>query len=265
MTDPQQNDTQPEQAPSGIDLAREALAAYKKHTWAIPSKTPGPAKPKPRRAIRSGDRRDPAPVRTTFADISTDPRWEAGLTGGSIIDQWPTLCPQYLGLVQPVHYEAATGRLDLRPGSHSYAAQLRLLGGQLAKQVNDKLGRPAVRSIRVLPVGAIATPQPAADDDPGTFVRPPVRTRDDGCPGYQDALAAAIQHKPPTPSVDPYVEEAMRRQETALRAARLHGTEQDSKPARPARDRVEESLVRARAYARQQRAGREPRRAFDVV
>ena len=56
----------------------------------------------------------------------------------------------------------------------------------------------------------------------------------------------------------------MRRQEAALRAGRPPETVQDTEPAGPVRDGVEESLARARAYARKQRAGREPRRAFDA-
>lgn len=251
---------------SGKDLARQALAEYKKRTWAIPSKAPGQPKPKPRRFVRTGDRRDPAPIRNAFSDLSTDPRWEAGLAGGSIIDQWPTLCPQYVGLVQPVHYDEDRGRLDLRPGSHSYAAQLRLLGGQLAKQINDKMGRPVVRTIRVLPVGTIDTnPEMAADRK--TDAETPVKTRQDGCPGYQDTRAIALEHRPEPPPVDPYVEQAMHRQEAALRAGRPadpHPLDAEAK-AGPVPGSVEESLARARAYARQTRAGQTPRRAFDVA
>lgn len=255
------------QEPSGLDLAREALAEYKKRTWAVPSKTPGQPKPKPRRFVRTGDRRDPARIGGAFADLSTDPRWEAGLAGGSIIDQWPTLCPQYAGLVQPVHYEEQTGRLDLRPGSHSYAAQLRLLGGQLAKQINDKLGKPVVRTIRVLPVGAVDT-TPAADTDPQrTESQGPVKTRETASTGYRDTLALALEHKPEKQPTNPYVIDAIARQEAALRAGRPPEPERqdDAETAGPKPGSIEASLAAARAYARQQRAGHTPRRAFDVA
>ncbi len=267
MTNPQQQQDPPQ--PSGRDLARQALDEYKKRTWAIPGQPPPPAKKKPKRFVRSGDRREPASLADALKGLGVDPAWEAGVAGGSIIDQWPTLCPQYAGLVQPVAYDEKRGRLDLRPGSHSYAAQLRLLGGQLARQINDKLGRPVVRTIRVLPVGNISTSTVDGLSD-GATPQGPVKTRDDGCPGYQNNRAIVLEHKHEPPPVDPYVAEAMARQEAALRAGRQatagHPNDVASDaPAGPAPGSVEESLARARAYARQTRAGRAPRQAFDLA
>lgn len=253
---------------SGKDLARQALAAYKSTARTTPAA--GPAKPKRKRVMRTGDGRDPVSLAVVIQGLGADVSLEAGLAGGSVIDQWATLCPQYVGLVQPVHYDDDRGRLDLRPVSHVYAAQLRLLGGQLAKQINDKMGRTVVRTIRVLPVGSIDSTQaaPAAD---GPDLEAPVRTREDGCPGYQDTRAIVLEHRPERPPVDPYVEEAMRRQEAALRAGRQPETEhrdavwaQDAEQnTGPAPGSIEDSLARARAYARQQRTARAPRRAFD--
>lgn len=257
---------------SGRDLARQALAAYKATARTAP--TPS-TKPKRKKVMRPGSGRDPISLAAAITGLGADIPLEAGLAGGSIIDQWPALCPQYDGLVQPVAYDEKTGRLDLRPGSHSYAAQLRLLGGQLAKQINDKMGRMVVRTIRVLPVGAIDTSQHSAQIKQQPQPDAPAKTRADGCPGYQDARAIVLEHKPPAPPVNPYVAEAMRRQETALRAGRQPDTEHreavwaeaDAAAASgPVPGSVEESLARARAYARQQRAGGTvPRRAFDVA
>lgn len=254
---------------SGKDLARQALAAYKATTRTAP--TPS-AKPKRKKVMRPGSGRDPVSLAAAITGLGADMPLEAGLAGGSIIDQWPTLCPQYAGHIQPVAYDDTTGRLDLRPSSHTYAAQLRLLGGQLARQINDKMGRTIVRTIRVLPPGAINTSRPAtAEQQP----RPeaPVKTRADGSPGYQDARAIVLEHKLPAPPINPYIEQAMRRQEAALRAGRQpEGEHRDAVWAEadavsgPAPGSVEESLARARAYARQQRAGGQvPRRAFDVA
>jgi hypothetical protein len=262
MPDPQQ------QEPSGRDLAREALAEYKKRTWAIPTNNPAPAKKKPRRFVRTGDRRDPAPLKEALAALSTDPDWEAGVAGGNLMDQWAILCPQYAGTVQPVSYDEKTGRLDLRPGSHSYAAQLRLLGGQLAKQINDKLGRPVVRTIRVLPVGNVSSTPDALPERP--VAEAPVKTRETASPGYRATLEAALTHRPERRPANPYIAEAEARQVAALRANRQAEDEhrdavwaQDTTG--PAAGSMEESLARARAYARQQAAGRTPRRAFDVA
>lgn len=255
---------------SGKDLARQALAAYKATTRTAP--TPS-AKPKHRKTMRPGSGRDPISLAAAITGLGADMPLEAGLAGGSIIDQWPTLCPQYAGHIQPVAYDDTTGRLDLRPSSHTYAAQLRLLGGQLARQINDKMGRTIVRTIRVLPVGAINSSGPAAEIEQQPQPEAPVKTRADGSPGYQDARAIVLEHKPPAPPINPYVEQAMRRQEAALRAGRQpEGEHRDAVWAEadavsgPAAGSVEESLARARAYARQQRAGGQvPRRAFDVA
>jgi hypothetical protein len=126
--------------------------------------------------------------------------------------------------VQPVAYDTSSGRLDLRPSSPAYATQLRLLGAQLAKQINDKLGRPVVRTIRVLPPGPITTGQ---DTDPADTGAPagPVRTRETAHPGYRAALEATLAHRPDRQPTDPYTAEALARQEAALRANRLPDTE----------------------------------------
>lgn len=255
---------------SGADLARQALAAARANA----KNTPAPAAKKPRTTMRvhRGERTDPQGLGALLGRLTAEQGWEDNLGGGSIINQWPTLCPQYVGLVQPISYEDTTGRLDLRPGNHSYAAQLRLLGGQLAKQINDKMGRPVVRTIRVLPVGNIAaTPAPSSPVRP---TEAPVRTREDGCPSYQDARAIVLEHQPPPPPVDPYTAEAIARQEAALRAGRPSETEhreavwaQDDteRKAGPAPGSMAASERAARAMARQQRAQQAPRRAFDVA
>ena len=202
---------------SGIDLARQALAAYK----ATASNTPTRQAKKPRRTMRvhRGEGRDPQGLAGILGRLTAEQGWTDSLGGGSVIDQWDTLCPQYVGLVQAVHYDDATGR-GLRPSSHVYAAQLRLLGGQLAKQINDKMGRPVGRTIRVLPVGNITTTAAPAAEPQQPQGEAPVRTRDDGCPGYQDARAIVLEHRPEPPAINPYVADAMARQVAALRANR---------------------------------------------
>ncbi|MGW5690302.1 DciA family protein [Streptomyces asiaticus] len=180
---------------SGIDMARAAFRAARAAAKNQPTK-----KPKPRRAtMRRGDGRDPISLGGAITGLITDHGWEAPATGGSVLDQWPVLCPDLAATVQPIHYDAETGRLDLRPASHAYAAQLRLSGSQLAQRINDKMGRAAVRTIRVLAPGAIT---PTAGAAPGRdTARPPaadapVRTRDDASPGYHQTRAA-IHHGPP--------------------------------------------------------------------
>jgi hypothetical protein len=256
---------------SGADLARQALAAARANA----KNTPAPAAKKPRPTIRPhrGEHGDPQGFARILEKLTAEQGWDANISGGSIIDQWPTLCPQYAGLVQAVAYDDTRGRLDLRPGSHAYAAQLRLLGGQLARQINDKMGRPVVRTIRVLPVGNVDTTQaaPAGVDRPEPEA--PVRTRETASPGYRETLDAALAHRPDRQPTDPYVIEALERQAAALRANRQ--PESEHRDAEWEMERLKSvevdrsEAVRRAALARkrleQAGGGQVPRRAFDVA
>ncbi|MFI0822280.1 DciA family protein [Streptomyces sp. NPDC021098] len=186
-----------EHGTSGRDLARLALAQYK----ASPAGRQQPtSRRKPtRRRADAGSGRDPQTFAAILNQLNTDREWGIGVQGGNILDQWPTLCPDLATTVQPIHYDADTGRLDLRPASHAYAAQLRLSGPQLAQRINGQLGSTAVRTIRVLAPGPVTPPTAAAAPAPAARAEepPPVRTRDDAAPGYHRARAA-ISHTPPT-------------------------------------------------------------------
>lgn len=259
---------------SGRDLARQALAAYKATARTAPTNTP--AKPARKRATRTGSGRDPVSLGAALAGLGADIALESGMAGGNVIDQWPTLCPQYADSVQPVAYDPDRGRLDLRPANYSVASGLRLLGGQLAKQINDKLGKPVVRSIRVLPVGAVQQRDAytAVYAGPSSAPEPeaPVKTRETASPGYRDTLQAALAHRTERPPADPHVAEVIARQEAALRANREPDTEHRESvwaeldaAAGPAPGSMEASEAAARAYARQHRGGGTPRRAFDAA
>ncbi|WP_329047010.1 DUF721 domain-containing protein [Streptomyces sp. NBC_01422] len=259
-------DTAPQPAASGADLARLAFQAARAAAKTKPTSMP---KTRTRRPIR-GERREPAGLGNVLAAVSGELGWQAGVQGGDLLERWPDLCPQYAGRVEPAHYDPRAGRLDLRPSSPAYATQLRLLGGQLCKQINDKMGQDVVRSIRVLPVGALVNEEssnrpgvatPAAAVDPG-----PVKTRDTASDGYKATLAAVRRAAPRT--VDPRVLEAMHAQEqTAAREpetafAATVSAMQDLAPA--AVDTAEQ--IRQAAIARKYGAGDSTvRTAFGVA
>jgi predicted nucleic acid-binding Zn ribbon protein len=256
---------------SGADLARQALAAAR----ASAKTSPATKDRKPRTRIQRGDRgpgRDPIAFGNLLGKVSAEQGWPVALDGGSVLNRWTELCPQFAETVQPAGYDPERRVLALRPSTHAVASGLRLLGGQLAKQINDKLGSTVVRAIRVLPVGQITTAGAFTDGTAEAGPEAPVRTREDGCPGYQNNRAIVLEHKPEPPPVDPYVAEAMARQEAALRAGRqAEGEHREAVWAEadvssgPVPGSVEESLARARAYARKTRAGRAPRQAFDLA
>ncbi|MFJ1751150.1 DciA family protein [Streptomyces sp. NPDC088116] len=227
-----------QQTASGADLARQALAAWR----STANTRPGTHKPVRRSRSQRTDGRDPVGFGTVLARLNTDQDWRVSLDGGSILDQWATLCPQYADTIQPVAYDPDRGRLDLRPSTQAYAAQLRLLGGQLAKQINDKLDRQVVQSIRVLPVGTIT---PATESHQKTeravAAQEPVRTRETASPGYRLALQANRDHKPEPGPTNPFLREAI--------------TASDRVLADPSRREPEEAFTEAIAAAEQAAAG----------
>ncbi|MEU3261026.1 DUF721 domain-containing protein [Streptomyces albidoflavus] len=173
---------------TGADLARDTLRAYARTAKTQPA-TKAPSR---KRGITRGHGRDPVRAGSVIAAITDLPEWSGGVAGGVIADRWAELCPQYAGgLVTPVAYDPDRGRLDLRPSTTAYATQLRLLGGALAKQINDKLGEQRVRAIRVLAPGTATSP--AGDRSAKATAEGPVHTREDTPAGFQDAHAAIQQ------------------------------------------------------------------------
>ncbi|MEE1812672.1 DciA family protein [Streptomyces sp. BE133] len=256
-----------EQPASGADLARQALAAYKS------TARPGTqTKPRTRtRRVDRGNGRDPVGLGALLGRVSTEQGWETSLSAGSITDRWAELCPQYVGRVEPVHYDPERRVLELRPCSPAYAAQLRLLGGQLAKQINDKVGSEVVRAIRPLPVGQISTtPADRLATAPQLVAAAPVKTRDTASPGYQAALSA-IQPKTPS-TVDARVVKAMQRQaqamvrepEGAFTDAVVARQELEEAAAKENPDPLLASIQAATAY-KHHGADKPVRRAFDVA
>ena len=266
---------------AGADLARSILNAHRDAARAagnMPTAAGNPPVKTPRRRHRGGIGRDPVSFAAVVQGLTrtlTPDAAGSGLDGGNIITQWAALCPQYAGRVEPAHYDPQRGRLDLRPSSHAYAAQLRLLNGQLAKQINDKIGRPVVRTIRVLPPGALTTgaaPAPVPETETAA-PKPPVKTRDMASPGYRATLAAVFANRPErTPP--PGVWEAEQRQDAALRAHRepesVHAERvafwAEARPGLPEPGSAEASHRAALARKRREAAGlTEPRRAFDAA
>ena len=257
---------------SGADLARQALAAARAAAKNSPAPAPRRTRSTGRRSDRGGGR-DPIAFGSLLGKVSAEQGWPAALEGGSVLARWPELCPQFATTVQPVRYNPDRGTLELRPSTHTIASGLRLLGGQLAKQINDKVGSTVVRAIRVLPVGATTTtPEPAPDAPAAADTTSPVRTRETASPGYRATLEAALAHRPERQPTNPYVAEAAERQEAALRAHRQPETEHrdaEWEIDRLTTAQVDRSeAVRRAAIARkrlEQAGGQMPRRAFDVA
>jgi predicted nucleic acid-binding Zn ribbon protein len=205
--------------PTGVDMARAALAAARAAAKTRP--TQPQKKPRSRRTARTGGR-EPMGLGATLQAMMTERGWEPPEPGGSIIDQWPTIAPELVGKVTAEHFEHDTGTLRLRPVSDAYATQLRLFGPQILRRIHEKSGSRSVRALKILAPGtAPETAQADVLEQPSAAtVEAPVRTRETASPGYRAALEAALTHRPEPRPTDPYVTEALERQETALRTKR---------------------------------------------
>jgi hypothetical protein len=255
-----------QQQTSGVDLARAALAAAR----AAAKTRPTQPQKKTRRAARTTSRRpgDPMGLGAAITRMMTERGWQPPEEGGSILDQWPTIAPELADKVAAVRFEHDTGTLHLRPATHTYATQLRLYHAQILAKVQQSPSGATVRSLKILPPGA-ATPARAdilsAPEAPRE--QAPVRTRATASPGYRATLQAALTHKPDRAPTDPYIVEAIERQERAARANRpadIHPLE-DHRTG-PAPGSVDASRAAALAFKRREAAGSDvPRRAFDVA
>lgn len=269
-------DTSPT-AHSGADLARQALAAYKV------GRRPGigPVKPARQPPRRRSDGRDPQAFGAVLARLGTEQGWTAGVRGGDILSRFAELCPQFDGRVIAVAWHAEIGRLDLRPGSHVYAANLRLLGRQLCQQINTKLGSDTVLEIGILPVASLGLAPDTSEPVLPAPASAPVRTRETASAGYLRAVAAHHEHRgDPVPQTEfaERVAAARARQDAALVARRLPAEEhaeylaqleiqqQKEQRQRPPTG-IEASIRAAQHYARTGRpaGGREPQQVLGAA
>lgn len=264
-------------AHSGADLARQALAAYKV------GRRPGTGSVRPARQPqrRRSDGRDPQAFSAVLARLGTEQGWTAGVRGGDILSRFTELCPQFEGRVIAVAWHSDLGRLDLRPGSHAYAANLRLLGAQLCRQINDKLGSHTVRSIGVLPVASLGPAATTPDQGPAEPAPATVRPPAPPSAGYLRAVAAHHEHRgDPEPQTEfaERVAAARARQDAALVARRLPAEEhaeylaqlelqEQAEQRRQLPTGIEASIRAAQQYARTGQAvgGREPQQVLGAA
>ncbi|MFD3484951.1 DciA family protein [Streptomyces sp. NPDC058665] len=214
----QPDDGSPEM--SGVNLARVAL-----HQALQDAKKRGHSEaraPRRKRKVKR-DGREPNGFAAVLAGLMANRAWELPAAGGTVLDRWPdiaaTVAPRLPDHVQAVAFHPDTGQLDLRPDSPAYGTQLRLIGARIVIAANETTGASAVRSVRVLPVGAApapaAKPAPEAPTAPGD-PQAPVKTRETASPGFHQALAAH-QSVVPAQRLDPGIAEAVERQTRAMR------------------------------------------------
>lgn len=269
-----------DQPQSGRDLARQVLAAYKATRSTHPAGKPAVRTRTARRDRSTG--RDPVAFGAVVGTLNAEQGWGAALTGGSITDRWAALCPtEYADKLRPTGFDAETGTLRLVTDSPTVAANLRYLGSMLIDYLNKQLtqgnGAGPIRKLKVA-VGNLGTgAQPAAPTPPAPTEPPaPVRTRESASPGYQRALALALEHKPARDQLlddriraaaeagDRWLADPANRQPEDAFPDAVAAQERAAAAAGPEPGTLEAAVQAALAYKRSGGQTREPRRLFEA-
>ncbi|MEQ6027924.1 DciA family protein [Streptomyces salinarius] len=118
------------------------------------------------------DGRKPVGFVAVLQGLMADRAWDAPTADGTVLDRWPdivaAITPQLPDHVAAVAFHPETGQLDLRPGSPAYTTQLRLISARIVAAANEPAGTDAVRTVRVLAVGAAPDSRPAGTSAPAT-------------------------------------------------------------------------------------------------
>nr|WSX50889.1 DciA family protein [Streptomyces sp. NBC_00974] len=135
---------------SGVDLARQALAAAKEAARARGNAATGKKRPY-QPGLRSGaraDGRDPMPLMAALDRLRTERGWEMPMAVAGVMERWPEIVgPDIAAHCVPDRYEDR--ELVVRCDSSAWAAQLKLLAPQLVARLNTDLGQGTVRLIKV--------------------------------------------------------------------------------------------------------------------
>lgn len=136
--------------PSGVDLARQALAAAREQARARGNAATGKKRPY-QQGLRSGaraDGRDPMPLMAALDRLRTERGWEMPMAVAGVMERWPEIVGRDIAAhCVPDRYEDR--ELVVRCDSSAWAAQLKLLAPQLVARLNTDLGQGTVRLIKV--------------------------------------------------------------------------------------------------------------------
>ncbi|MET3982299.1 DUF721 domain-containing protein [Streptomyces sp. PvR034] len=137
--------------PSGVDLARQALAAAREQARARGLAAGGKKSRHGQPGLRSGaraDGRDPMPLMAALDRLRTERGWEMPMAVAGVMERWAQIVgPEVAAHCEPERYEDR--ELVVRCDSSAWAAQLKLLAPQLVARLNEDLGQGTVRLIKV--------------------------------------------------------------------------------------------------------------------
>ncbi|MGW7319632.1 DciA family protein [Streptomyces sp. NPDC054865] len=207
--------TTPQTTASGVDLARQALAAARAAARQRGERPSGSRKTRRNRTSMQADGREPIGFAALLANLVTDRAWELPSAGGSLVDEWPAVVTDLTGHVALAGYDPDTGELAVRPSSSPYATAVRLRTRQLIGNANHVMrSATAVRTIRILPPGT-APSIPHQAEPPRTTTAPATTSHQaenyEQPAGYREAIAQHRAHRH-TPPADTRIARAAREQ-----------------------------------------------------
>jgi len=143
----------PGPSPSGIDLARAALAAARQQAR---QRHEANRQRRDARRIaatsRSGarpDDRDPQSLSAAIERLLADRGWERPAAVGGVMGRWSHIVgPEMASHCQPKEF--TDGVLTVQADSTAWATQVRLLSHHVVQRLNEDLGRGTVQRLRVL-------------------------------------------------------------------------------------------------------------------
>ena len=158
---------------TGLDVAREALAAAKAEARRKGLRAGGRADKgadrdggsagsgssrggwRSRRTpvdVRSGahpDERDPQLLGSALDRLLAERGWQTDAAVGGVMGRWAVIVgPELAGHCEPVAFDG--GELVVRAESTAWATQLRLLAPSLVRRLNEELGHGTVAAVKVL-------------------------------------------------------------------------------------------------------------------
>lgn len=152
-----------EPEPSGIDLARAALAAARRQAKDRPAERT--RAPRRAREPRLGDDRDPRPFGAVIDDLVAARGWTLPAAAAGAMERWPDIVgPEVAAKTTPESF--GEGILVVRAASTAWATQLRLMAPQIVHKLNVELGHGSVLRLSV------------RGPDAPTWSKGPLRVRD---------------------------------------------------------------------------------------
>lgn len=138
---------------SGVDLARQALAAAKEQARARGAAAQQKKTVRRGGGLRSGsgaDGRDPLKLGAALDRLKTERGWEMPIAVSGVMGRWKEIVgPDVAQHSEPLKYDEDERILVVRCDSTAWATQLKWMVPDLLRRLNAELGRDTVRVIKL--------------------------------------------------------------------------------------------------------------------